>query len=283
MTLADKWILSRVNRVVAEVREGLDSYKFNEAASAVYQFLWHEFCDWYIELIKPALYQDQDPGRKWLTQNVLARVLDTSLRLLHPFMPFITEEIWQNLPGNNGSIMVTEFPRIQENEVNLREEAQMELIMKVIGAIRNLRSEMEIAPGKKVEAILYFPKKEPLHFLEENRSYLENLGRTEKLGLQSGGQRPKASATAIVDEVEVFLPLKGLINLDEEEKRVQKELAKVFEDLSRARGKLQNQDFLSRARPEAVEKEKEKARVLSEKEAKLKESLERVKGWRKET
>ncbi|HXZ36902.1 MAG TPA: valine--tRNA ligase [Thermodesulfobacteriota bacterium] len=283
LTLADKWILSRVNRVVAEVREGLDSYKFNEAASAVYQFLWHEFCDWYIELIKPALYQDQDPGRKWLTQNVLARVLDTSLRLLHPFMPFITEEIWQNLPGNNGSIMVTEFPRIQENEVNLREEAQMELIMKVIGAIRNLRSEMEIAPGKKVEAILYFPKKEPLHFLEENRSYLENLGRTEKLGLQSGGQRPKASATAIVDEVEVFLPLKGLINLDEEEKRVQKELAKVFEDLSRARGKLQNQDFLSRARPEAVEKEKEKARVLSEKEAKLKESLERVKGWRKET
>lgn len=158
----------------------------------------------------------------------------------------------------------------------------MELIMKLIGAIRNLRSEMEIAPGKKVEAILYCPKQETLQFLEKNRLYLENLGRTEKVGLQSGGQRPKASATAIVEEVEVFLPLKGLINLDEEEKRVRRELAKVHEDLSRTQGKLQNQDFVSRARPEAVEKEKEKARSMAEKEAKLKENLERVKGWKKE-
>jgi valyl-tRNA synthetase len=283
LTLADKWILSRVNRAVAEVRQGLEAYRFNEAASAIYQFLWHEFCDWYVELIKPALYQDQEPGRKWLTQDVLARVLDTSLRLLHPFMPFITEEIWQGLPGNEGSIMVAGFPRVQENDVYPREEAQMELIMKVIGAIRNLRSEMEIPPGKRVEAILHCPKKETLHILEENRLYVENLGRTEKLGLQSGGQRPKASATTIVDEVEVFLPLKGLINLDDEEKRVQKELAKVSEDLSRTQGKLQNQDFVSRAKPEAVEKEREKARTMADKAAKLRESLERVKGWKKET
>jgi valyl-tRNA synthetase len=155
--------------------------------------------------------------------------------------------------------------------------------MKVIGAIRNLRSEMEIPPGKKVEAILYCLKKETSLVLEENRLHVENLGRTEKLGLLSGGQRPKASATAIVDEVEVYLPLKGLINLAEEEKRVQKELAKVSEDLSRTQGKLQNQDFVSRAKPEAVEKEREKARTMADKAAKLKESLERVKGWRKET
>jgi valyl-tRNA synthetase len=283
LTPADQWILSRVNKTVAQVREGLDAYKFNEAASAVYQFLWHEFCDWYIELIKPALYQDQDPGRKWLAQNVLARVLDTSLRLLHPFMPFITEEIWQNLPGSEGSIMMAEFPRSRENEIYPREEARMELIMQVIGAIRNLRSEMGIPPGKKAEVILYSPKKETLRFLEENRMYVENLARTEKPGFQSGGQRPKGSATAIVEEVEVFLPLKGWINLDEEEKRLQKELDRVFEDLSRAQRKLQNQDFVSRARPEAVEKEKEKAGALAAREAKLKESLERVKGWRKET
>jgi valyl-tRNA synthetase len=283
LTLADKWILTRLNRAVAEVRQGLDAYKFNEAASAVYQFLWHEFCDWYVELVKPSLYQDQDPARKWLTQNVLASVLDTSLRLLHPFMPFITEEIWQGLPGNGGSIMVADFPRVQENEIFPREEARMELIMKVIGAIRNLRSEMEIPPGKKVEAILHCPKKETLLTLEENRRYVENLCRTENLDLQSGGQRPKASATAIVDEVEVYLPLKGLIDLDEEEKRVQKELAKVLEDLSRTQRKLQNQDFVSRAKPEAVEKEKEKARTMADKAAKLEESLERVKGWRKET
>jgi valyl-tRNA synthetase len=283
LTLADKWVLSRVNRAVAEVRRGLEAYKFNEAASAIYQFLWHEFCDWYVELIKPALYQDQEPGRKWLTQDVLTRVLDTSLRLLHPFMPFITEEIWQDLPGNQGSIMVADFPRVRENDVYPREEARMELIMKVIGAIRNLRSEMEIPPGKKVEAILYCPKKETLPVLEESRLYVENLGRTEKLGLQSGGQRPKASATAIVDDVEVYLPLKGLIHLDEEEKKVQKELAKVLEDLSRTQRKLQNQDFVSRAKPEAVEKERGKAQTMADKAAKLKESLERVQGWKKET
>jgi valyl-tRNA synthetase len=283
LTLADQWILSRANRTVAQVREGLDAYKFNEAASAVYQFLWHEFCDWYIELIKPALYQDQDPGRKWMAQNVLARVLDTSLRLLHPFMPFITEEIWQNLPGTEGSIMVAEFPRLREDEIYPREEARMELIMKVIGAIRNLRSEMGIPPGKKANVILYSPQEETRRFLEENRRYVENLARTEKLDFQSGGPRPKGSATAIVEEVEIFLPLKGWFNLEEEEKRLQKELDRVFQDLSRTRGKLQNQDFVSRARPEAVEKEKEKAGALAAREAKLKESLERVKGWRKET
>ena len=283
LSLADQWVLSRANRTVAQVREGLDAYKFNEAASAVYQFLWHEFCDWYIELIKPALYQDRDPGRKWVAQNVLARVLDTSLRLLHPFMPFITEEIWQNLPGVEGSIMVAEFPRLREDEIYPREEARMELIMKVIGAIRNLRSEMGIPPGKKADVILYSPREDTLSFLEESRKYMENLARTEKLDFQSGGPRPKGSATAIVEEVEIFLPLKGWFNLEEEEKRLQKELDRVFQDLSRTRGKLQNRDFVSRARPEAVEKEKEKAGALAAREAKLKESLERVKGWRKET
>ena len=283
LTLADQWILSRVNRTVAAVREALDGYKFNEAASAVYQFLWHEFCDWYIELIKPALYQAQDPGRKWVAQDVLARVLDRSLRLLHPFMPFITEEIWQTLPGNEGSIMVAEFPRFRQDEVYPGEEARMELLMKVIGAVRNMRSEMEIAPAKKVEVILYCQNPEILKVLREHRTYSENLARIETIVFQSEGPKPKASATSIVEEVEVFLPLRGLINLDEEERRLQKDLTKASEDLSRAQRKLQNQDFVGRARPEAVEKEREKAKTLTEKEAKLKESLERVRSWRKET
>ena len=222
----------------------MDGYRFNEAASAIYQFLWHEFCDWYIELIKPALYQDQDPGRKWVAQDVLARVLDRSLRLLHPFMPFITEEIWQTLPGNEGSIMVAEFPRFRQDEVYPGEEARMELLMKVVGAVRNLRSEMEIAPAKKVEVILYCQNPEILKVLRENRSYAENLARIETIAFQSEGPKPKASATSIVEEVEVFLPLRGLINLDEEERRLQKDLTKVSEDLSRAQRKLQNQDFV---------------------------------------
>ena len=280
LTLADKWILSRVNRTVAEVRRGLDSYKFNEAASAIYQFLWHEFCDWYIELIKFALYQEKNPGQKWVAQMVLARVLDTSLRILHPFMPFITEEIWRNLPKNEGSIMVAEFPKMDEKEIYPQEEAQMELIRKVIGAIRNLRSEMEIPPGKKVEVILHSPNEESLKLLEGNRLYVENLAKAERITLQSRAEKPKASATAVVGEVEVFLPLKGLINLDDEEKRLQKERSKISEDLARTHRKLQNQEFLERARPEAVEKEREKAKALGEREAKLKEGLERVRAWK---
>jgi len=159
----------------------------------------------------------------------------------------------------------------------------MELVMKVVGAVRNLRSEMDIPPAKKVEVILYCADPESLNALRENRTYVETLARTATLVFQSEGSKPRASATSIVEGAEVFLPLKGLINLDEEERRLQKELTKASEDLSRAQRKLQNQDFVGRARPEAVEKEREKAKALAEKEAKLQESLERVKGWRKET
>ena len=280
-TLADRWILSRANQAIFQVRQGLDSYKFNEAASAVYQFLWHEFCDWYIELIKPVLYQDEDPAQKWVAQNTLARVLDTSLRLLHPFMPFITEEIWQVLPGNQGSIMVAEFPRVQEGELQPEAEADMGLIMGVIGAIRNLRSELNVPPSKQVEAVLHSQNPEALKTVEQNRIYVASLARAEKMIFQTGGQKPKASATAVAEDLEIYLPLKGLINLDDEEKRIQKEIAKIAGELSRINLKLQNEEFLRKARVEAVDKEKEKAKTLAEKQAKFKEGLERVQAWKK--
>ena len=280
-TLADRWILSRANQAISQVRQGLDSYKFNEAASAVYQFLWHEFCDWYIELIKPVLYQDEDPAQKWVAQNTLARVLDTSLRLLHPFMPFITEEIWQVLPGNQGSIMVAEFPRVQEGELQPEAEADMGLIMGVIGAIRNLRSELNVPPSKQVEAVLHSQNPEALKTVEQNRIYVASLARAEKMIFQTGGQKPKASATAVAGDLEIYLPLKGLINLDDEEKRIQKEIAKIAGELSRINLKLQNEEFLRKARVEAVDKEKEKAKTLAEKQAKFKEGLERVQAWKK--
>jgi len=280
-TLADRWILSRVNQAVSEVRQGLDSYKFNEAASAIYQFLWHEFCDWYIELVKPVLYQDQDPAQKWLAQNTLVRVLDTSLRLLHPFMPFITEEIWQALPGNEGSIMVAEFPRVQEGEIQPGAEAEMGLIMGVIGGLRNLRSELNVPPSKQVEALLYSRNQEALKTVQQNRIYVASLARAEKMIFQTDGQKPKASATAVVGDVEIYLPLKGLINLDNEERRIQKEIAKIAEELSRINLKLHNEEFLRKARADAVNKEKEKAKTLAEKQAKFKEGLERVQTWKK--
>ena len=280
-TLADRWILSRVNSTISAVRQGLDSYKFNEAASAVYQFLWHEFCDWYIELIKPVLYQDQDPAQKWVAQDVLARVLNISLRLLHPFMPFITEEIWQSLPGNQGSIMVAEFPKVEEGEIQPGAEAEMELVMSVIGAVRNLRSELNIPPAKQVEVVLQSKNGGALNTLERNRIYVGSLARATQMAFQPEGEKPRASATSVVGDVEVFLPLKGLINLDEEEKRIQKEISKVAEELSRINLKLHNEEFLRKAKTEAVEKERERAKVLVDKEAKLKEGLGRVRAWKK--
>ncbi len=280
-TLADHWILTRANRAIADVRQALEAYKFNEAASAVYQFLWHEFCDWYIELSKPTLYQSQNPAQKWTTQKVLARVLDISLRLLHPFMPFVTEEIWQSLPGNQGSIMVAQFPRVKESEIRPEEEKQMEGVMNVISSIRNLRSELNVPPAKKVEGVLYSMSSQSIDVLKENQVYLESLARTGAMTFQSGGERPKMSATAIVGDVEVFVPLKGLINLEDEEKRIQKSLGKLQEEMSQIHRKLQNEEFLKKARPEAIEKEKEKTKGLAEREGKLKESLERIESWKK--
>jgi valyl-tRNA synthetase len=279
-TLADRWIVSRVNRTIGEVRQGLDSYKFNEAASAIYHFLWHEFCDWYVELIKPVLYQGKDPERKWAAQHTVIRVFDISLRLLHPFMPFITEEIWQMLPGNEGSIMVSEFPQVRQAEVQPEVETEMETVRGVIGAIRNLRSELNVPPSKTAEVILYSEKGEAFVPFRNNGSYVESLARTGKISLQSAGEKPKASATAVVGDVEIFLPFKGLIDLADEEKRMQKEIAKVEEETTRANLKLHNEEYLQKARPEAVEKEKGKARALAEKGAKLKEGLERIRAWK---
>jgi len=194
-------------------------------------------------------------------------------------MPFITEEIWQALPGNKGSIMVAEFPRAKEGEVQPEAEAEMGLIMGVIGAIRNLRSELNVPPSKLVEAVLHSQNRKALKALEQNQLYMASLARAGKMTFQTGGEKPKGSATAVAEDVEIYVPLKGLINLDDEEKRIQKEIAKIAEELSRINLKLHNEEFLRKARPEAVLKEKEKAKTLVEKQAKFEEGLERVQAW----
>lgn len=191
LTLADRWILSRVNRTIGEVRQGLDSYKFNEAASAIYHFLWHEFCDWYVELIKPVLYQEKDPEQKWAAQHTLVRVFNIALRLLHPFMPFITEEIWQSLPGSEGSIMVAKFPQAQEGDAQPEAETEMEMVMGVIGAIRNLRSELNVPPSKIAEVIIHSEKEDALHPLRMNGNYIESLARTGKISRSPEARNPK--------------------------------------------------------------------------------------------
>jgi valyl-tRNA synthetase len=177
--------------------------------------------------------------------------------------------------------MVAEFPKVEEGEIQPGAEAEMELVMSVIGAVRNLRSELNIPPAKQVEVVLQSKNGGALNTLERNRIYVGSLARATQMAFQPEGEKPRASATSVVGDVEVFLPLKGLINLDEEEKRIQKEISKVAEELSRINLKMHNEEFLRKAKTEAVEKERERAKVLVDKEAKLKEGLGRVRAWKK--
>lgn len=272
--LVDRWILSRLNRTILDVRKALDDYKFNEAASSIYQFIWHEFCDWYIELIKTRLL---DEGReKRISQNILVNVLEKSLRLLHPFMPFITEEIWQQLPHEEESIMVSSYPEFEEDFVDDIAEKEMNLIMDVLRGIRNIRGEMDIAPSERLNVILNVDNKNKTSILTREKDYISRLAMLKELRIGIDGKREKFAATAVIDDIEIFIPLEGLINFKEEKIRLEKELQKVKKDLIFVSKKLSNRDFMTRAPAEVVEKDKDKQKTLIVKESKLQENLKSI-------
>ena len=280
-SLADKWILSRVNQLIQNVRDALGEYKFNEAASLLYQFIWHEFCDWYVEFSKQELSNtnNESLSRK-ATQQVLLEVLNIILKLLHPFMPFITEEIWQKLPGNKGSIMISHFPRKNDSLINLPAEEALEIIKEVVYHIRNIRGEMHIPPSQKIEAVLFCEDEKTTKLLENYQNYLIYLALLKNLTFSTSRKKPHAAATAIVKGVEIFIPLEGLIDFGEEEKRLKKEIFKVEKEMAFVQKKLTNEDFLSKAPREVVEKEKEIHQVLLGKKKKLDESIARLQEMR---
>ncbi len=268
-TLADRWIESRLNTVSAEIDEALEDYNFGEMAGSLYDFIWNEFCDWYIELIKARLYQDQDPTAKLTAQYYGLTILEKILCLLHPVMPFITEEIWQKLPGTEGSIMNSDWPEKTESDADEVSEEKMELIMNVIKSIRNIRNEMKVNPGKRIEAVLSAESKK-VEILEEGREYIENLARIKDLTV--GGEnidKPDKVSTSIVNEVEVILPLKGMIDLDKELKRLEKEIEDVEFEINRAKGKLNNEGFVNKAPEHLVEAEKKKLEEYRQKKEKF--------------
>ncbi|MGM0603644.1 MAG: valine--tRNA ligase [Bacillota bacterium] len=276
-TLADRWIESRLNTVSDEIDEALEDYNFGEMAGSLYDFIWNEFCDWYIELIKARLYQDQDPDAKLTAQYYGLTILEKILRLLHPVMPFITEEIWQKLPGTEGSIMNSDWPEKTGTGADEESEVKMELIMEVIKSIRNIRNEMKVNPGKRIEALLSAESKKA-EILEEGREYIENLARIKDLTI--GGEninKPDKVSTAIVNEVEVILPLKGMIDLDKELKRLEKEIEDVEFEIKRANGKLNNEGFVNKAPEHLVEAEKKKLQEYKQKKEKLIQRLEELK------
>jgi valyl-tRNA synthetase len=271
--LADRWITSRLNKAVIGVLEALDAYKFNEAASILYQFFWHEFCDWYVELIKDRLYRE-DEERKQSARKHLVRTLDESLRLLHPFMPFITEEIYQHLPEHGESIMIEPYPVGHTDRDDSAAEEEMQLIMEAITLIRNIRGEMNIPPGKALRPLLRVRQEGVEKILKRYEGHLLSLSRCETVRIGTDVVRPASSATAVGDNMEVFVPLEGIIDLEEEKARLLKNLKKVQADLSIVNRKLSNESFTRRAPAEVVEKEENKRTELLAKEKKIQGGLQ---------
>jgi len=275
--LAERWILSRLNHTIREVRQALADYRFNEVAAAIYQFIWHEFCDWYLELSKIAL-ESTDPAEQERTRNVLATVLDSVLRLLHPLMPFISEEIWHALHPDRSedSIMVQPYPVFTATLVDDEAEQRMGLLMDVIRAVRNIRSEMNLPPGQELAAIV-IPKAETAERqLRSHESYVRRLARLGEIRYQADGERPRGAALAVVEGAEIHVPLAGLVNLQEETKRLEREIGKVANDLAGVQRKLGDTKFVERAPEDVVEKERDRAAQLEEKYLSLEKSLERL-------
>ena len=272
-TLADRWILSRYARTSAVVTENLEKFELGEAARAIYEFIWGEFCDWYIELVKPRLYAEEGDSRR-TAQYVLGYVLERTLRLLHPFMPFITEEIWQHIPHEGKSIMTAPWPTGEETWLDKENEASMEAIMEVIKAIRNMRAEVNAAPGKKSEAILHFSDAAQQAVFTANDGYLHALAEADPVTILSlTAERPENAMTAAAGGVEIYLPLKGLIDMEKETARLSKELDGLTKEIARTEGKLANEKFVTKAPVAVVAKEREKLQDYEEKKRVVEERL----------
>jgi valyl-tRNA synthetase len=274
LNLVDRWIRSRLASTIAESRKAIDAYRFNDFASVLYQFTWHEFCDWYIEMSKLALNGTVGADVK-NSQQRLVEILEQILLLLHPVIPFVTEEIWQVLGKERTSIMIQPYPRSEKAWIDSEAEREMEFLMGTIRAIRNLRAEMNCPPGREVNVLFYGPE-DDLKVLRGHQPYLRALARVGGAEYLIGGERPKGAATAVVGSVELYLPLDDIINLQEERTRLSKEVRKVEEELLRVQRKLSNADFLNKAREDVVQKEREKASQYEEKIRALNRSLERI-------
>lgn len=273
-TLADKWILSRYAKTVASVTDNLEKFELGEAGRTLYEFIWNEFCDWYIELAKARLYDAENQRPRQTAQYVLSYVLERTLRLLHPFMPFITEEIWQHIPHKGKSVMTACWPAGEEAKVNDAAEAHMTTIMETIKSVRNMRVQVNAAPSKKSEVILQIADEQIAAVMAANTSYLTVLASALPVTILGGGSaKPENAMAAVVNGVEIYLPLKGLIDVEKESARLGKELETLEKEISRLRGKLSNAGFVAKAPADVVEKEREKQKGYEEKRAAVQERL----------
>ncbi len=273
LALADRWILSRYDRAVREVTRHLNRYDLGEGARTLYDFTWSELCDWYIEVIKPRLYGKEGEASKTSAQHVLWYVLKGTLELLHPYMPFVTEELWSHLPGTGESIMIAPWPMPDDELQDAQAEREMTMLMEVIKAVRNIRAEKAVPPGREVPAV-FLADPWAKEVLEANLAYVKTLAKVgEATVAPAGAAKPEKAATAVTPGVEIFLPLAGLVDLDQELARLNKELEQVTAELERARARLANPGFVQKAPAHVVEGARARVRELEATEEKLKARL----------
>ena len=275
-SLPDRWIKARVGRTIEGVIGGIDEYRFNDAAAAVYQFIWHELCDWYLELIKPVLYGNGNPRSRLAAQHTLLYVLKSALKLLHPFMPFLTEEIWHTLVPDGSAIMVSAFPTVEDSLRDPAAEASMGILIDIISAIRNVRGEMGLAPSKKLKVIISTQEEASRSVVTAGKDYIVAMANLEDCAISGDTKDLKGVATSIVGNLRILVHLEGVVDIGGEKARLEKEIAKVNKDLSFVGKKIANRDFLARAAEAVIQKEEAKYRQLREKHAALDSALKKI-------
>jgi valyl-tRNA synthetase len=284
LELADRWILHRFFEVIQHTTEAMQGMDIDAAARGLYDFFWSDFCDWYLEMIKPRMDRQKSNGEganispRQTAQSVLATVLEGTLRMLHPFMPFLTEELWQKIPKPASThvkhLMATTWPKPQHSWKDPEAAEKMSLLQEVVTKIRAIRSEMGIPSTQPVELIINSSDQRVVSLLKEQEAILRSLNsRVGTLTINTMADRPKASAAAVVPHADLYVPLEGLIDFAKERARLEKELTQVRQEGDRLRKKLSNQDFVTHAPPEEIQKAKDRFEEAQQRLERLEENI----------
>jgi valyl-tRNA synthetase len=275
LSLIDRWILARLNATVGEINQALEEFRFHEASHRLYHFFWHELCDWYIEFVKPKIVDKERTGND-LSCDVLIFVFDQALRLLHPFMPFITEELWQRLPDPGRSLAVEEFPQGRPELADAAAEKNAETLIAVIVKIRDIRRQMNVEPARRIQANLATSDSALQSVLVEATPYVQNLARCEQVNILPAIGADNNSSRSVVAGVEIELPLAGLIDVDAERARLEREITKIRKELSPLQDKLNSPEFVKNAPAKIVQLNQARVAEFQERLTKLNENLRRL-------
>jgi valyl-tRNA synthetase len=277
MDLADKWIYSRLHQVIQEVQEHYENLRLNDAARVLMDFVWKEFCSWYIELSKDKIYNESNSEGKQTAVYILLDILQNSMRLLHPIMPFITEEIWQKVktifPMAEDALIIAAFPQVDESQIDEVISNEMQFIQESISAIRNLRKQVDVAPSHKVSILIHVQSQEDIQLMNKYSHYFEKLANVSSLEVATDLEKPETSIAAVVKNATIYLPLQGLLDIEKEVAKLEKQKGKLANELAGIERKLKNEKFLANAPEEIVQKEKEKYEEVKTKLDKIEEII----------